>query len=112
MGTTRYLGCKTRLTNQISTVLGAPRRTGRARFVDFFSGTGAVSLAASQAGWAVSANDHLLSAAMMTSARLMTRSQAKFKSLGGYPEAIATLNRLKPTEGFFHREYSPDGLNK
>src|SRR5580658_4885838 len=106
MGAIRYLGSKTRLTNRIQTVLGVPRRSRTECFVDYFSGTGAVSLAASEAGWRVAANDHLLSAAMMTAARLMTKTQAQFKALGGYEEVIAKLNNSRPVKGFFHREYS------
>src|SRR5436190_10108264 len=112
MGAIRYLGSKARLTNQLQGILGTPRRGNSSRFVDFFSGTGAVSLAASEAGWQVSANDHLLSATIMTAARLMTRAQAKFTSFGGYQQAIENLNELRPKKGFFYREYCPEGHNE
>jgi adenine-specific DNA-methyltransferase len=109
MGKLRYIGSKARLTSQIVSVLGKP--LARQRFVDLFAGTGVVSRAAADAGWNILANDHLAAATVLTSARLMSRTEVPFKKTGGYSATLEHLNNLAPLEGFFFREYSPVGLN-
>lgn len=109
MGRLRYIGSKARLTNQIIGVLGKP--LAGQRFVDLFAGTGAVSRAAADAGWTVFANDHLASATILTSARLLSKTEVPFKKTGGYSVTLEHLNQLDPVEGFFFREYSTVSLN-
>ena len=103
--TFRYIGSKTRVVELIAQQIGYP--AGSRRFVDLFCGTGAVAEASAKLGWDVHLNDHLHSAVTMAAARLVTSSQARFQSLGGYRAAIDALNALPPKPGFIHREYSP-----
>lgn len=109
MGSIRYIGSKARLTNWIMEIAGNPAKG--CRFHDMFAGTGAVSEAAASNGWKVSANDFLLSAAMQTKARLLSREEAVFEKIGGYEIALEALNGLQPMEGFFFREYTDSGRN-
>jgi adenine-specific DNA-methyltransferase len=52
-------------------------------------------------------NDHLISAVTMAHARLVSRYDAPFRSLGGYSKTLERLNATKPVRGFLYREYSP-----
>lgn len=100
----RYIGSKARVATEIMNCIGGP---DGGRFIDAFSGTGAVAQAAAAAGWPVHVNDHLTAAAMTSFARVATSSQAGFKGTGGYLQAIAHLNAAAPMPGFIWREYSP-----
>ncbi len=102
----RYIGSKARVAAEIIDKLGAPE-TPKGVFVDAFCGTGSVAVAAAEAGWGVRVNDSLRSAAITTTARLISRDQAQFASLGGYEAAVTVLNGLGGTVGFITREYSP-----
>lgn len=103
--TFRYIGSKARLVDQISIHMGPPKKG--AFFVDAFCGTGAVSEAAAERGWNVRINDNLHSAVISAAARLISREEANFKTLGGYSKTIAKLNAAEPLHGFMWREYSP-----
>ena len=59
----RYIGSKARVVDAIIERVGT---TNNGVFVDVFSGTGSVALAASEAGWRVHVNDHLTSSAIMS----------------------------------------------
>jgi adenine-specific DNA-methyltransferase len=109
MGSIRYIGSKTRLTDWIMEISGPPPEGWV--FHDLFSGTGAVSAAAAENGWRVAANDLLLSATIQTKARLISSNQAKFQKLGGYGAVIEMLNSLSCRKGFFFREYTASALN-
>ncbi|MYF09536.1 MAG: DNA methyltransferase [Gammaproteobacteria bacterium] len=100
----RYIGSKTRVVKAILERIGKP---DGGTFYDAFSGTGAVARAASDAGWKVHVNDHLMSAAMMSFARITSSAQAAFIGTGGYSRAITKLNETDPISGFIWREYSP-----
>ena len=100
----RYIGSKARVVEDILERVGKP---DGGTFFDAFSGTGAVAQAASEAGWKVHVNDHLISAAMTSLARVTSAVQAAFAGTGGYSKAIAELNAAKPVDGFIWREYSP-----
>ena len=52
-------------------------------------------------------NDHLISAAMVSFARVTSTVQAAFAGTGGYSHAIAELNAGESVAGFIWREYSP-----
>lgn len=104
--TFRYIGSKARLTAPLERAIeGFDDGTGR--FVDAFSGTGAVSELAASLGWPVWANDTLESAIVMTSARLASEADIRMERLGGYACAVERLNNLKPCEGPMWRIYSP-----
>jgi adenine-specific DNA-methyltransferase len=100
----RYIGSKARLVDTIMAHVGEP---DGGTFIDAFCGTGAVSQVAAERGWPVAVNDHLTSAVTMTRARLVTAPSARFAPVGGYENAVATLNKTRATKGFIWREYSP-----
>lgn len=102
----RYIGSKARLTAPLARAIEA-FDNGTGRFVDAFSGTGAVSELAASLGWPIWANDALESAIVMTSARLASVADIRMESLGGYAGAVEKLNCLKPSEGPMWRIYSP-----
>jgi adenine-specific DNA-methyltransferase len=104
--TFRYIGSKARLTVPLARAIDA-FDDGTGRFVDAFSGTGAVAELAASLGWPVWANDALESAIMMTAARLASVSEISMDPLGGYAGAVERLNSLKPSEGPMWRTYSP-----
>lgn len=87
MGSVRYIGSKARLTADLMAFAGPPS----GRFLDLFCGTGAVSAAAADAGWAVVANDNLNCAVTLTGAQLVAKTEARFDALGGYSRAIEQL---------------------
>lgn len=109
MGKVRYLGSKARLVQEIINRVGF---SSEGRFIDLFCGTGSISLAAGLNNWKVSANDTLLAAATLTSAKLISLSEAKFVKLGGYQSVLNDLNNVDQEEGFFYREYSSSAENK
>lgn len=102
--TFRYIGSKTRLVDQIKDLIG-PLNGGF--FVDAFCGTGVVAEAAAEDGWPVRINDHLASAVISASARLIATNEARFAQLGGYEEVLRVLNAIRTEEGFIWRTYSP-----
>ena len=104
--TFRYIGSKARLTTPLEQAIEA-FDDGSGRFVDAFSGTGAVSELAASLGWPIWANDALESAIVMTSARLASKADILMEQLGGYLGAIDKLNRLSPIQGAMWRTYSP-----
>lgn len=104
--TFRYIGSKTRLTAPLSDAIDA-FDDGTGRFVDAFSGTGAVTELAASLGWPVWANDTLESAIVMTTARLVSAGEIRMEALGGYHAAIDKLNDLERAEGPMWRTYSP-----
>lgn len=101
----RYIGSKARVAEQIVDLAGDPEVGGR--FVDAFSGTGAVAGAAANRGWNVSLNDTLPSAVAMSVSNVIGDGNVLFEDLGGYRQAIETLNRAPGLPGFIHSEYSP-----
>lgn len=103
--TYRYIGSKSRLVDQIMDHAGMPTAGGY--FVDAFCGTGAVAEAAAELGWKIRINDHLHSAVISASARLISNAEACFSELGGYASAVQILNETKPLHGFIWQTYSP-----
>ena len=100
----RYIGSKAKLVGSILEYIGRPDGN---KFVDAFCGTGAVAEAASRAGWPVLVNDHLVSSAMMSVARVISRKQLSYSHVGGYERTVAELDSATPFPGFIWREYSP-----
>lgn len=100
----RYIGSKARIADTIIDLAGSP---DGGRFVDSFSGTGAVAKAAANRGWPVTVNDSLASAVSMSVAAVIGAGNISFASLGGYGRAVEKLNAANPHAGFLHAEYSP-----
>lgn len=104
----RYIGSKARVADSIIDLAGA---SGSGRFVDAFSGTGSVAAAAAAKGWNVAINDSLPSAVAMSVGAVVGCGDVPFTSIGGYTNAIATLNNLSGRPGFIHAQYSPASVN-
>ncbi|GAB2652634.1 DNA adenine methylase [Gordonia jinhuaensis] len=104
----RYIGSKVRVAEKIARIVGDP--VPNASFVDGFCGTGPVAESVAANGWSVRLNDHLLSSATMAAARLIGEADARFEALGGYANAVSTLNQLDGIDGFIHREYTPASI--
>lgn len=100
----RYIGSKARVAEEISRLAGVPRG---GRFIDAFSGTGAVAAAAADRGWPVNVNDSLPSAVSMSVGAIVGSADVSFRAFGGYEEAVSRLNAVSPEPGFIHSEYSP-----
>ncbi len=111
MGEIRYIGSKARIASAILDFIGAPT-VSAGKFVDVLSGTGIVSRFAAMRGWKVLANDHLLSSAILTTARLLSAEDVPFSAFGGYRSAMQELAEAPGTKGFIYREYTPDGQNR
>jgi len=109
MAKVRYIGSKARIVEEILDIIGLPGESD-GFFVDAFSGTGVVGAKASALGWPVRFNDHLLSAVIISSARLLGPDSVPFDRLGGYVAAIERLNTVRSRQGFLWREYSPASL--
>lgn len=107
---TRYLGSKARIVQNILDIVGPSGHDG-GRFIDVFSGTGAVSRQATLKGWEIVANDHLFSASVMTTAQILSADDVPFTGLGGYKAALQALSEAPPLSGFVFQEYTPDGKN-
>ena len=102
----RYLGSKVRVLEDLALLIGDSGEEA-GRFVDAFSGTGAVASIAADLGWNVHVNDHLRCARLLSSARMLAASDVSYTALDGYCGTIDRLNAAEATEGFLWREYSP-----
>ncbi|MCY4091473.1 MAG: DNA adenine methylase [Caldilineaceae bacterium] len=102
----RYLGSKARVIDAIAQLIGKPVAKAE-RFIDAFSGTGVVASAAADLGWNVHINDHMRCARLLSTARMLAKSDVPFSEFGGYSGAIDRLNKAEPASGFLWREYSP-----
>src|SRR5687767_9126519 len=99
MGEIRYIGSKARIASAILDFVGAPPTRG-GKFIDVLSGTGVISRFAAMRGWKVLANDHLLSSAILTTARLLSAEDVSFSAFGGYRAAIEELTLAPNVKGF------------
>jgi adenine-specific DNA-methyltransferase len=68
-----------------------------------------VAEALARSGFRVTASDELTFPVLHAKARLLVRSDPPFVNVGGYDNAIASLNGLEPSPGLFWREYSIEG---
>lgn len=105
----RYIGSKARIVDAILEVIGPPE-DDEGFFVDAFAGTGVVGARASELGWPIRLNDHLLSSVVTSAARLLGSEVVPFSRFGGYRQAVAELNGVRARRGFLWREYSPASL--
>lgn len=112
----RYIGNKTKL---LSPILETVRNVigDEGTVADIMAGTGQVSKALFESGYSVISSDimtytkfHLMSELCIKSEPTFSKlSEIKKKSDSKYKDVIAYLNGLAPMEGFFYKEYSPDG---
>lgn len=111
-----YLGHKQQLLPFLMPLfdsIGGGRPT---KAVDLFCGTGSVSGALREAGWAVHANDTLSLCVVMTSALLLNPAAPDFAGIPDargdghgtrYAQVLASLQALPPEEGYCWRTFSP-----
>jgi len=124
----RFLGNKSSLLPQITeAIASAVPPNNYPQIIDLFSGTASVSVALGQMGYRVVANDLLLSCVVHAQAQLLPDPPLRFEDVlkyedlptssslnlfsddSTYSRVIAFLNALPGKEGFFFKEYSPDG---
>lgn len=105
----RYIGNKTRLAD-VLTDLVMERVDPGGRVADLMCGTASVSAAVRSAGYRVVASDLMTFAFQHAQVRLTMREAPPFAGFsGGYDEALAALNGLRPTRGHLYREYGAGG---
>ena len=105
MSKIRFIGSKTRISENILEVIGKPSSEGP-RFVDGMCGSGAIAVEAAKKGWPIVINDFLKSSEIMTKSRLLSEEQVPFENLDGYSMAVSKLNEVEGVEDFFFKEYS------
>lgn len=104
-----YLGNKRHLLDLIGKALAATDCEPRtATFVDAFAGSGVVARFAKHLGFAVVANDWEPYARVVNSAALLQHVPPAMPELGGYRNAIATLNALPGNDGWVTRTLCPE----
>lgn len=109
----RYIGSKSKIINFIDKAITecVGEINGKV-FCDLFSGTVSVAKHFNQKGCVILSNDymsfsHALQVAYLQFARVPTFS--KITEVDGYRGVIAKLNSLEGVEGFFYKNYSPEG---
>jgi adenine-specific DNA-methyltransferase len=104
-----YLGNKRHL---LDLILRALKATGcapaTATFVDAFAGSGVVARFAKHLGFAVIANDWEPYARVVNAAALLHHEAPAMTHLGGYHNALATLNALPGIDGWVTRTLCPE----
>jgi adenine-specific DNA-methyltransferase len=108
MASVRYLGSKSRISEQIINLIRGEYDT----FYDLFCGTGAVSEMAASKVSRIVINDILNAATVLSEVRLIATQDVNFLEFGGYSHAIKLLNQVDQVEGFMFHEYSPEGDNE
>jgi adenine-specific DNA-methyltransferase len=104
-----YLGNKRHLLDLIARALdGTGVRPEKATFVDAFAGSGVVSRLAKHLGFAVIANDWEPYARTVNAAALLHDAEPAMAKLGGYRQALATLNALPGVDGWVTRTLCPN----
>ncbi|MBI5267045.1 MAG: DNA adenine methylase [candidate division Zixibacteria bacterium] len=91
-----YIGNKRKLLPLIGRAIKHSPRTSGGVFVDLFAGSSVVSRYAKSRGMRVIANDWEPYARVINSCYITTNGEPRFAKLGGYEQAIRTLNELPP----------------
>lgn len=103
-----YLGNKRHLLDLIATAIdGTGCIPGQATFLDAFAGSGVVSRFAKHLGFSVVANDWEPYARSINTAALLHDREPALAALGGYREALATLNALAGVDGWVTNTLCP-----
>ncbi|MBV9848540.1 MAG: DNA adenine methylase [Armatimonadetes bacterium] len=102
-----YIGNKRKLLGLIKQAISQTSVMPPATFLDLFAGSGVVSRMAKQMGFHVLANDWEPYAQTINGCYIGNNTPLPFTELGGYENAIATLNRLPPREDWITRHLCP-----
>jgi adenine-specific DNA-methyltransferase len=104
-----YLGNKRHLLGVVGEALAATGcRPQRSTFVDAFAGSGVVARFAKHLGFAVVANDWEPYARVVNTAALCCGAEPELPALGGYAQALATLNALPGSDGWVAETLCPE----
>lgn len=116
---TEYIGNKRALLDFVARTVVEESGSGSQDILDLFSGTGVVSAAFKNLGYAVTANDHLATCFNLTSAVLLNHGAPGFAGIAAsladsapaddaYAAVLDHLNHLAVTPGgFAHKNFSP-----
>jgi len=106
----RYLGNKTKLMSKLLPYIKRYTKEGDT-VVDLMCGTASVSEMLRINGYSVIACDIMTYSVYHASVRLLAKEEPKFEKLGigSYADVLSFLQTIKPIEGMFYREYSPEG---
>ena len=102
-----YLGNKRKLLPLIGRAVASTGIKPRDTFVDLFAGSGVVSRWAKQQRFRVVCNDWEPYSEPINTAAIACNAAPPFKSLGGYHQAIDTLNALPGQTGWVTRHLCP-----
>lgn len=111
----RYIGNKIKL---LPAIMQATREAigNSGTVVDLMAGTGGVALEYRRAGYSVIASDMMTYSKCHLIAQLLYDAAPPFAGLGGlfpgadrYGRIVNYLNGLKPVQGYFYQEFSPEG---
>jgi adenine-specific DNA-methyltransferase len=103
-----YLGSKRHLLDLIGEALaGTGLEPERCTFVDAFAGSGVVSRFAKRRGFAVVSNDWEPYSRVLNTAAIACAAPPACAALGGYENAIGTLNGLDGRDGWVTRHLCP-----
>ncbi len=121
----RYIGSKDKLSDEIITEINRINQNAES-VIDLMAGTGLFSLALKENGYKVIASDmmtysyHHLNVLLKLSAppsfkgiikkiELDRYKKSTLFELSNYEAVLKYLNKLKPVEGYFWKEFSPEG---
>lgn len=115
----RYIGNKTKLLSEVMSSVGELVKPG-STVVDLMAGTGVVSAELRKAGYRVIAADLMTYSKCHLDTLLRLDAYPDFTGLrekglisavgqDAYGEVLDLLNGLEPVDGYFFREFSPDG---
>jgi adenine-specific DNA-methyltransferase len=102
-----YIGNKRKLLDLLQRAVRQTSTPGGATFFDVFAGSGVVSRMAKKSGFRVIANDWEPYALEINRCWVACNSPPPFEALGGYAQAIQTLNSLPPREDWVARHLCP-----
>jgi adenine-specific DNA-methyltransferase len=119
----RYIGAKTRILGEVLAEIQRQVPAG-GTVADIMCGTGAVSLGLRKRGYRVVAVDVMKQACIITEVKVLLQNAPSFAGArkyltasgqtllteqSGYASIVQTLNNLLPLDGYFWREFSPEG---
>ena len=120
----RYLGNKSNQSGFIVSKIHKPIKNSNSIIGDLFSGTGVISVQLKKNGYKVHANDYLKQCELRAKTILLLSNPPKFGDLdeiknikknqttiidANYMNVLSYLNHLEGIEGFFYKEYCPEG---